>query len=167
MADTVIATRRRWAGLDTRAWGSMIALIVLAADQVSKLILVDRLLSGPSIEVLPFLNFALAWNPGVSFGMFDGGMVGPWWLLGLAVVFSTGLAIWLFRAAEPMLHVALGLMIGGAIGNAIDRVRWGAVADFVDVHAFGWHFWTFNVADAGISVGAALLLADSLFRQPS
>jgi len=144
-----------------------LAALAFVLDQVSKLILVDTLLRDGPITVTPFFNLALAWNRGVSFGMFSDGAVGPWLFFAFSALFSVGLAVWLVRTDGTALRYGLGLMVGGAMGNAIDRMRWGAVADFLDVHAFGWHFWTFNVADAAISVGAALLIADSLFRRPS
>lgn len=150
-----------------------LAGLALILDQLSKLAIVDHLLADRAaggsglIEVTPFLNLRMAWNPGVSFGMLGDGDIGPWMFFGFSAVFSVVLAVWMVRTSGTVLRYGLGLMIGGAIGNAIDRVRWGAVADFLDVHAFGWHFWTFNVADAAISVGAVLLIADSLFRRDS
>lgn len=145
-----------------------LALLVLVLDQASKLLVLDALLAEPRvIEVTSFLNFVLAWNRGVSFGMFSDADIGPWIFFAIAVIFSIVMAVWIVRTDVPLLRIALGLLIGGAIGNAIDRVLYGAVVDFLDVHALGWHFWTFNVADAAITVGAILLVADSLFRRPT
>lgn len=150
-----------------------LAVLTLVLDQVSKLWIVDHILAARAaggfglIEVTPFLNLTLTWNRGVSFGFLGDGAIGPWLFFAFASTFAVALAVWMVRGDGALLRFGLALMIGGALGNAIDRLRWGAVADFLDVHAFGWHFWTFNVADAGISVGAALLIADSLFRRPS
>lgn len=150
-----------------------LAVLILVLDQGSKLLIVDRLLALREaggfglIEVTPFFNLRLVWNPGVSFGMLGDGAVGPWTFFAFSSLFAVALAVWMVRTHGTVLRYGLALMIGGAMGNAIDRVRWGAVADFLDVHAWGWHFWTFNVADAAISVGAVLLIADSLFRRES
>lgn len=148
-------------------YGLLLTAVVLVLDQASKTAVVDALAGTRRvIEVLPFLNIVMAWNPGVSFGLFSDA-AGPWVLFGVAAVFSVVLLVWLWKAEGRLLQLALGLMIGGALGNAIDRVRWGAVADFIDFHLGGWHFWAFNVADSAITVGAVLLIADSLFRRES
>ena len=86
----------------------------------------------------------------------------PWLLSGLALAVVVALGFWLRRVAHPLVGVALGLIIGGALGNVIDRVRFGAVVDFLDFHALGYHWPAFNVADSAICVGAALLLVDGL-----
>jgi signal peptidase II len=116
------------------------------------------------IEITSFFNIVEVWNPGVSFGM--GAALGPWVLTGLAVVISVALFIWLLRAETGLLQIALSLLIGGAVGNVIDRVRFGAVYDFLDVHVMGYHWPAFNVADSAITVGAVMLLFDSLFGKP-
>jgi signal peptidase II len=157
------------APLNSRWIGFGLAALILGADQASKIWVVDHLMADGwrVIEVLPFFNLVMTWNPGVSFGMFGDGAIHPWMFLAFAAVLATALGVWLWRSPSRVLHIGLGLMIGGALGNGIDRARWGAVADFLDVHAFGWHFWAFNVADASISIGAVLLIIDSLFRRPS
>jgi signal peptidase II len=91
----------------------------------------------------------------------------PWLLLGFALAVAGGLGVWLMRARNRWLGAGLGLVIGGAIGNAIDRVRLGAVVDFLDVHAAGYHWPAFNVADSAITVGVLLLLFDSLKSNPA
>jgi signal peptidase II len=146
--------------------GGLAALTVLL-DQASKLALVDRLRETGAVVVTPFFNLALTWNRGVSFGILNDGVVNAWVFFAFAVLFAVILAVWMVRTSSMPLRYGLALMIGGALGNAIDRLRWGAVADFLDVHALGWHFWTFNLADAAITGGAILLVADSLFRRPS
>jgi signal peptidase II len=145
--------------------GVAIILAVLVADQLSKLWIADLFAEGRRvIEITSFFNIVEVWNPGVSFGM--GAALGPWVLTGLAVVISVALFIWLLRAETGLLQIALSLLIGGAVGNVIDRVRFGAVYDFLDVHVMGYHWPAFNVADSAITVGAVMLLFDSLFGKP-
>ena len=139
---------------------------VIAADQISKAWLYNYLSATGrrAIEVLPFLNVVAVWNYGVSFGVFnEGPSTGAWLFVGLALVIVAMLAAWVVRADRLWPAAALGLVIGGALGNVIDRIRQGAVFDFIDLHALGVHFWAFNIADSGISVGVVLLLMDSLF----
>lgn len=144
--------------------GLVVAALTVALDQLSKWAMLEVLdLPGGAIEVTPFFNLVMVWNRGVSFGMFNSaGALAPWFLAGLALAVVVGLVIWLQRAEQVLTALGLGLIIGGALGNVIDRVRFGAVVDFLDVHALGYHWPAFNVADSGICVGAALLLADGL-----
>ncbi|MDH3660669.1 MAG: signal peptidase II [Alphaproteobacteria bacterium] len=144
--------------------GLLIALLVILLDQVTKWIALSGVdFAANPISVTSFFDLVLVWNRGVSFGMFnDAGAAGPWILSGLAIAVVFGLLYWL-RQAETWLSVsALGLVIGGAIGNVIDRFRFGAVVDFLDFHVAGWHWPAFNVADAAICIGAGLLLLDGL-----
>lgn len=118
------------------------------------------------IEVLPFANVVLVWNRGVSFGLFNTASdYGPWILSGLAIAISIVLLIWLWRGTERIVGLGIGLILGGAIGNVVDRLIHGAVVDFVDLHAGGAHWPAFNVADSAITVGAVLLVLDSLFHR--
>ena len=144
-------------------WG--LAGTVLVLDQITKMLILDLFSTSPQgVEVLPFFNLVLAWNRGVSFGMFGGlGDWGPWILVALALVISAVLARWMMKAESRLELMSLGLIIGGAIGNVIDRVRFGAVVDFLDVHGWGYHWPAFNVADSAITVGAAILILESLF----
>lgn len=141
--------------------GLAAAALVVVLDQLTKwaiLTWLDRV-----IAVTPFFNLVVVWNRGVSFGMLDSGSaLSPWLLSGLALVVAALLLVWLRRVDHPLTAAGLGLIIGGAIGNVIDRVRFGAVIDFLDFHALGWHWPAFNVADSAICVGAALLLVDGL-----
>jgi signal peptidase II len=148
-----------------------VAAALVVADQVSKLWFLSLGLSeGDSIPVLPFFRLSMVWNPGISFGLLQGhGQIGRWLLVlfGLAVV--VGLAWWIRNAERLWAAVAIGLIMGGAIGNnLIDRVRLGMVADFLDFSGLGFK-WVFNVADAAINVGIALLLLDIFLstRQPA
>jgi len=152
--------------------GLLIAAVVLLLDQVSKAVLLDVMrpdgviatpfFTDKIIEVLPFFNFRMAWNTGISFSMFDGGGTTTYILLAVQIAITAGLIWWLKSLHGVLIQVATGLIIGGAVGNIIDRARWGAVADFFDFHVAGWHFATFNVADSCISIGVALWLLDAI-----
>jgi lipoprotein signal peptidase len=156
------------AGLTTL--GAAAAVLVLAADQAAKwwVLNVIHLPDLGSISVLPVLNLTMVWNHGVTFGMLDGaGSVGSWGLAALALAIVIGLAVWLMRAERPLVAVALGAIIGGAVGNnLIDRLRYGAVVDFVHFHAWGWSWYVFNVADAAIVCGVGALVLDGLLPHP-
>ena len=145
--------------------GLSIAAVVGVLDQATKWWIVDAFMQPPRvIPVAPFFNLVLAWNRGVSFGMFDSDSdLTVWILSALALVIVMALAVWLRRADRLTVAAALGLVIGGALGNVADRLQFGAVRDFLDFHAAGYHWPAFNVADASITVGAVLLVLDSLF----
>jgi signal peptidase II len=142
-----------------------IAAAVVVLDQASKAWvlgpfgLADR---GP-VEVLPIFRLSMVWNPGVSFGLLAAkGDLGRWLLVGFAAAVVVVLAVWARRMTRPLTALAIGLVMGGAIGNnIIDRVRFGAVADFLDFSGMGFK-WVFNVADSAITVGVALLLVEML-----
>ena len=146
-------------------FGLLIAAAVVVADQATKwaaLAALDPM--GAPIAVTPFFNLVLVWNRGVSFGMLGGlSGYGPWLLSAVALAIVVFLLTWLRREPGPLVAGALGLVIGGALGNVIDRVRFGAVVDFLDFHYAGYHWPAFNVADAAICVGAGLLLLSGLF----
>lgn len=143
----------------------LIALgLTLVLDQLSKWwILTVTMVPPQIIPVTDFFNLVLVLNRGVSFGIFgDGADWVPWALTAFALGLSVVLSVWLWRAQNRILGLGLGLIIGGALGNVIDRVRFGAVVDFLDIHVAGWHWPAFNIADAGITVGVVFLLLDSL-----
>jgi len=150
--------------------GLAAALVLLAADQAVKwwILEVVRLPEVGRVYVLPFLNLTMVWNRGVTFGLLQGE---AWWhpyaLAAIASVVAVLLVVWLARAENRLVSLALGLVLGGAVGNVIDRMRFGAVVDFIDVHAYGWHWYVFNVADSAIVIGVGLLLADALLRPRS
>lgn len=136
----------------------------------SSLGLIEWYLSSParlgftSIEILPFFNIVMVWNRGVSFGMFNNlSEYGPWILSGLSLAISAVFLVWLFRSSSRLQSLAIALVISGAIGNVVDRVRFGAVIDFLDFHAFGYHWPAFNVADSAICIGVFLLIIQSFF----
>lgn len=144
--------------------GWLCAGAVFAADQASKWWMLEHVLNPPRfVELTPFLNLVMVWNRGVTFGMLSGAPEWiPWLLIALALCISVVLAIWLRRADAALLACGLGAVIGGALGNVVDRLRFGAVFDFLDFHAFGYHWPAFNVADSAIVVGVALMILDSL-----
>jgi signal peptidase II len=169
-------------------FGFWVAAVVAVADQLSKAWLLwffDKpFLAGPGPLPLPypvtsFFNLVLTWNRGVSFGLgnvalFNNEAANAVLFTGAAAIIVTALAIWLHRTRERFLALALGLVIGGAIGNVIDRLLRGAVVDFLDFHWDQWgacswsgqwlncHFFAFNLADSAITVGVVLLVIDGL-----
>lgn len=144
--------------------GLSVAAVVIVLDQLTKWWILERMMLPPRvIEVTPFFNLVLTWNRGVSFGMFNTDSPLNAWLLPLvALVIIAMLVFWLIRADRLILGLALGAVIGGAVGNLIDRLRFGAVADFLDLHAFGYHWPAFNIADSAISIGVVVLILDSV-----
>lgn len=146
--------------------GILAGLLVLVADQASKwwVLEVLRLQDVGSIPVLPVLNLTMVWNQGVTFGLFQqDGALGPLILAGVAVAVVVALGFWLRRAETRLVAAALGAIAGGAVGNVIDRVRFGAVVDFLHAHVGGWSWYVFNVADAAIVCGVVVLVLDGLF----
>ena len=146
--------------------GVAVAGCILILDQLSKVWILQSVMQPPRvIEITPFFNIVLAWNRGVSFGMFNQASdYGPHLLTALALAIVAALSVWLYKAEARFTVLSLGLIIGGALGNVIDRVRFGAVVDFLDFHAMGYHWPAFNVADAAICIGAAMLVLESLFQ---
>lgn len=151
--------------------GLAIAAGILVVDQLSKWWILEglRLPELGRVQLLDFgfvgLDFSMVWNRGVTFGMLAGDTL--WHRLGLALLalLVVGFLIrWLARAHNVVTTVALGAVIGGAIGNVIDRLRFGAVVDFIDTWFAGWHWYVFNVADAAIVLGVIALMADALFQ---
>ena len=145
-----------------------LAAVVLVLDQASKWVILTQVMDPPRVvEVTGFFNLVLTYNTGVSFGLF-GGAAAPWkpWVLGgLALAVSAGLLYWLTRQPERLLGLAVGLIVGGALGNALDRAHQPGVVDFLDFYLFGWHWPAFNLADSSIFLGVAILVFDGLFRE--
>jgi signal peptidase II len=141
-----------------------ISAAVIVLDQLTKALIARTFVLHESVEITPFFNMVLVYNRGAAFSLLSD--AGGWqrgFFIAIAVVASVWIA-WLLRrhAAETLFCFALSLVLGGAIGNVIDRVSTGAVLDFLDFHAFGYHWPAFNVADIGISCGAVLLVWDAL-----
>ncbi len=118
-----------------------------------------------TINILPFFNLTMVWNHGISFGLFQSGT--PWPLIVMSLIISGIFGIWLWRSSSKVEFTALCLIIGGAIGNVIDRLHLGAVADFLDFHYNKWHYPAFNLADSFITVGIVILVVYSLFFDKS
>lgn len=151
--------------------GLIVALAVVVLDQATKLWLVYVFDLGArgAVPLMPFFDLVLVENKGISYGLFQqDGPVGQWVLLGVKVIAVILLSVWLARVNSRLVAVALGLIIGGAVGNAIDRLAHGAVVDFVLFHVttasiqFNWY--VFNLADAAIVAGVAGVLYDSLIK---
>ncbi|MBX6322261.1 MAG: signal peptidase II [Rhodospirillaceae bacterium] len=156
--------------------GLGVAAAVVALDQLSKWLLPHWLVADPvgwtactpvpPLEVTGFFNLVLYCNRGVSFSMLHTqSAAGPWVLSLGALLIVAGLLVWLGRTRRLWPAVALGLIIGGALGNVVDRLRLGAVVDFLDLHGWGYHWPAFNLADSAITVGVILLVIDGLFTR--
>jgi signal peptidase II len=147
--------------------GLSVGAIVVVLDQLTKWLIRDVVLdTARYIEVTGFFNIVEVWNRGVSFGLFASDSPWtPYLLSALAIAISIVLIVWLRKAETTFLALALGFVIGGAIGNVFDRFIWGRVYDFLDFHAAGYHWPAFNVADAAISVGVALILLDGFIAK--
>lgn len=152
-----------------------LAMLVFIADQLSKYAIIHlvRLPERLSIELLPVLSLTWVENMGVSMGLLTAGSnVGRWLLVALTAVIALVVALWAWRDRRPTEALALGLVLGGALGNILDRIRFGYVVDFIHVHADAvgvaglripaWSFYVFNVADAAITIGVAILLLFAL-----
>ena len=153
--------------IDRQAMILVIATLII--DQVSKQLLLGYLLKVDT-KMVPvidgFFRLVVVMNSGVSFGILGGDRALPAWVLsGVAIAVCMGLFVWLRRTDRPLTGWGIGLVIGGAIGNVIDRARWGAVFDFADFHVRQWHWPAFNVADSAIVVGVGLMLIDSLIGE--
>ena len=147
--------------------GLSVGATVVVLDQLTKWLIRDVVLdTARYIEVTGFFNIVEVWNRGVSFGLFASDSPWtPYLLSALAIAISIVLIVWLRKAETTFLALALGFVIGGAIGNVFDRFIWGRVYDFLDFHAAGYHWPAFNVADAAISVGVALVLLDGFIAK--
>jgi len=146
--------------------GLCVAGVIVVADQITKWWVLAEFLDNPRVvPVTDFFNLVLVWNRGVSFGLFaSSAQWMPYILAGLAIVISVFLVMWLRKADNRVLAAGLGFVLGGAIGNVIDRFMHQAVVDFLDFHAFGYHWPAFNIADSSIFVGVVLILYDGLFE---
>lgn len=151
----------------SRATWIIVAIAVLALDRITKYWLIDVIdAHGPVIVLAPFFNLVLVWNTGVSFSMLQlEPDTGRWVLSAIAGVIVIAMVLWLGRSVWLLERLALGLIVGGALGNIVDRLVWGAVADFFDFHAFGYHWPAFNVADSAIVLGVGLMLLDTWMRR--
>jgi signal peptidase II len=145
--------------------GFWVALATFALDQASKLYLLygyDLPVREPLV-LAPFLELVVVWNQGMSYGLFKQNTeVGRWALVAVQIAAAVGLSLWMVRASGRILVLSLALIVGGAAGNALDRIVFGAVFDFVHFHVGAWSWYVFNVADAAIVAGVIGLLYDAL-----
>ena len=142
-----------------------LSLGILVLDQITKRMAYENLMGQPAVDVLPIFSLVLVFNEGAAFGFLnDAGGWQHYLFIGLASVFSVILLIWIWRERERnlLLASALALVLGGAVGNLADRLMHGFVIDFLLLHYGGWTFPAFNVADIAITMGAILLILDSL-----
>nr|WP_314070777.1 signal peptidase II [uncultured Roseococcus sp.] len=141
-------------------WGAAMAALALALDQATKWWALTELMDPPRVvPVTSFFNLVLGRNRGVSFGLLSADHpAAPWLLSSLALAIIAGLVVWTTRDRRPGMAASVGIIAGGALGNVADRLMHGAVTDFLDFHAAGYHWPTFNLADTAIFVGVALLL---------
>lgn len=148
------------------AFGAGIAVLAFALDRLNKWWTLDvyGIAERGKVEITPFFDLVMAWNKGVSYGLFQAEtMAGRIGLVVFALAVVTGLGLWLAKVGNRPLSLAIGLVIGGALGNVCDRLAYGAVADFFSFHAFGFYWYIFNVADIWIVMGVALILLESVF----
>ncbi|MBN8531166.1 MAG: lipoprotein signal peptidase [Alphaproteobacteria bacterium] len=146
-----------------RLLGIGVATAVFAMDQISKLLVLhDSSIPEQPLEITYFFNLVLVWNRGVSFGLFaHNAEAARWMLVAVGLGLSAMVAVWLWRSAARLTSVATGLVLGGALGNILDRLLYGAVVDFLDFHLDAWHWPAFNIADSAICVGVCLLIIES------
>jgi signal peptidase II len=142
--------------------GLSVAAIVVVVDQITKWWILGVISPGRGVVVTDFFNIVLVYNPGISFSLFQSDTWGRWVFSILALAIVVGLTIWLRRAETKWVAIALGGVIGGALGNTVDRILHGAVVDFLDFHIAGYHWPAFNVADSAIVVGVVMILAEGL-----
>jgi signal peptidase II len=148
-------------------WAIVCIVGLIVVDQLVKHWMLALVFDPPRIlQVTGFFNLVPVWNTGVSFGLLGDSSTSRWILVALALAIVVVLLVWLMRAGTGIVVFALVLVVGGALSNVIDRVLYGAVIDFVDIHAFGFHWPAFNIADMSIVIGTALLLYDGLFGSP-
>lgn len=149
--------------------GYILALTVLILDQISKYWVLEvlRLPELGGIDVLPFFRLTFVGNIGVSMGMLQADSeVGRWMLTAVTAGIALAVALWLRHEKNPVDVAALGLVLGGAIGNILDRIRFGYVVDFLHFYWEQYSFWVFNLADAAITMGVILLLARAVLAKP-
>ena len=143
-----------------------IATIILLLDQLSKWSALSNLQLGIPEPVLPFMNWLLLLNPGAAFSFLAQGSGWQRWFFTIVGLLACVYIVWLLRKSQSdkLLCVALSLILGGALGNVLDRIMYGAVVDFIDLHYANWHWPAFNIADSAICIGAALIIWGELHK---
>ena len=157
---------RHWLWGPLSPLGLGLAALVVLADQAHKawMLYVYDIGARGVVALAPFFDLVLVWNRGISYGLLpQDSTLGRWGLIVFAFGASLALALWLARLTSSLAAASVGLIIGGAIGNAIDRIVYGAVADFFSLHAFGLQWYVFNIADTAIVAGVVGLLYESIF----
>ncbi|MCH4090369.1 signal peptidase II [Acetobacter sp.] len=152
----------------SQAVGLLCAVTVFLIDQISKywILFGFRLPEKGSVAICPGLNFTMVWNHAITFGMFGGaGASGRIIFSVISLAIVTGLLTWIARTPRLLIAGLAGSITGGAVGNVLDRLHYGAVVDFIHAHAFGWSWYVFNIADAAIVCSVAGLILDSLYRE--
>ena len=143
-----------------------LALVILMADQFTKVLIVGYYQLGDSTQITEFFNVVRVHNSGAAFSFLAG--AGGWqrWFFTVIGISAALIILWLLKshAGQKLFSFAMACILGGAIGNVIDRLLYGYVVDFLDFHGLGWHFPAFNIADSAITVGAACLILDELLR---
>lgn len=145
-------------------FGAIVAVAAFAIDQIHKwwMLYVYEIGARKVVTITPFFDLVLVWNQGISYGLFQqDGELGRYVLIAVMILAVVFLIVWLAGCDSRLGAMALGLVIGGALGNIVDRVIHGAVADFFSFHAFGFHWYVFNLADVAIVAGVGVLLYDS------
>lgn len=152
--------------MSPRILGFLVAAVTLAVDQGHKIWMLDvfDIAARQPVALTPFLDLVMAWNPGISYSLLSAETPeGRFALLAISLIATAALSVWLWRAPDRLTTVGLGLIVGGALGNAYDRFAYGAVADFFHFHVGGFHWYIFNLADVAIVAGVGLLLYESFF----
>lgn len=147
-------------------YGSLVALAGFALDRLHKwwMIEIYDISARGRVEVTSFFDLVMAWNQGVSYGLFEAQTAtGVAVLAGFAIAVIIGLGLWLARVDHKVTALAIGLILGGALGNVYDRIFYGAVADFFSFHAFGFYWYIFNIADVWIALGVGLIILESVW----
>ncbi len=158
--------RYNWAWGRHSGFGLAVAALAFAADQAHKywMIHVYEIAKHGKVAVSPYLDLVMVWNPGVSYGLLPQNSTnGKLMLIALSLVAAAALTLWLAHTVSRWTAASVGLIVGGALGNTVDRIVYGAVADFFSMHAGGFYWYVFNIADVAIVAGVAGLLIDSLF----
>jgi signal peptidase II len=156
------------ANFGPRFLGLCAAVLSLVADQGSKIALLygagfGRMAPGETIPVLPFFNLVMVWNPGISYGLFPAsGRLGTWALEAATLAVIVFLPFWLWKSRDSVVALGCGLIVGGGLGNLIDRLLYGRVADFFHFHGFGYDWYVFNIADLAVTLGAVVFIYDVL-----
>ena len=147
--------------------GLSITFLIISVDQITKIWALNNFFFPPrEIVIFFWFNLVPVWNSGISFGMLAGySEAMPMIISVLTILISIVLLIWLITAISIFLKLALSFILGGAVGNIIDRIQYGAVIDFIDIHFFDFHWPAFNVADAAITIGVCFFLLDSFWKK--